>query len=438
MFKSIFRKILTLLFAAITVFAVLFNSFVIFAANSAAVAELGEVKSQAYIVMEARTGQILVEKNAHLQKYPASITKILTVLAACENGTDKLTTTVTETSAAGGVYNSSSFFVTPGEEIAVNDLIYATMLESANDAANAIAEATSGNIESFAELMNTTATEAGALNSSFTNPSGLHEEGHYSTAYDMAVITRRALAEPNFLKYFGAKSYMAEPTNLRSYSFELIQKSSLVKENKTYYNILGGKLGWTPEAHNTIVTVAEHDGQTLICVAMDSVGSGDKYSDSELLFNYCFANFYMAEIEVAGVLPQNSFLEESVFVNLPGSVQAEDLIIKTAPQGSFADDEFVYTAAALQTQNGLFKQNILLKEVKNSTPKFLITVKNLLQSGVEFLKLNYIFADNLVIFSLMAFAVYKIVQQIKQLINYLVDLPAYNKKQKFSKNLYVK
>ncbi len=152
-----------------------------------------EIVSETAVVIDAGTGQVLYDKNMNRQMYPASITKVLTGLLAVENGNLSDTVTVGETAIAGIDGSVSYMALHPGEEISLEGLMYGLAIESANDAANAIAEHISGSISSFRDLMNSRAARAGAKNSHFENPNGLHSENHYTTAYDMAMITRRRL-----------------------------------------------------------------------------------------------------------------------------------------------------------------------------------------------------------------------------------------------------
>ena len=149
----------------------------------------------------------------HTQMYPASITKILTVLLGIENGRLQDKVTMSREAVFSITRGSSHIALTDGEEITLEQALYAAMLPSANDASNGIAEHISGSIEDFAVLMNKRAREAGAINSNFVNPHGLHDEEHVSTAYDMAMITRAALRNDTFRQIFGTVRYTIPPTN---------------------------------------------------------------------------------------------------------------------------------------------------------------------------------------------------------------------------------
>ncbi|NLY70358.1 MAG: D-alanyl-D-alanine carboxypeptidase [Clostridiales bacterium] len=165
-----------------------------------------DISAQTAVVIELNTGKVLYSKNAHQKVYPASTTKILTALIALEEC--NLDDIVKITGKASGV-EGSSIYLEVGEKISYRDLLYGLMLRSGNDAAIAISEAISGSTEKFAEKMNQRAKEIGALNSNFANPSGLFNENHYTTAYDMALIAREAMKNPEFRQIASAKSHVA-------------------------------------------------------------------------------------------------------------------------------------------------------------------------------------------------------------------------------------
>ncbi len=161
-----------------------------------------QLVSESAVLMDAKTGQILYEKNMHTQLYPASITKILTILLGLEHGQLQDTVIMSREAVFSILRGSSHIALTDGEEITLEQALMAAMLPSANDASNGIAEHISGSVKDFAVLMNQRAQEAGAINSNFANPHGLPDEEHVSTAYDMAMITRAALQNDKLEKYW--------------------------------------------------------------------------------------------------------------------------------------------------------------------------------------------------------------------------------------------
>ncbi len=249
--------------------------------------------AEAYVVMDAATGQVLIEKDMHLKKFPASITKIMTVLLALENAEKDEMVTVTN-SVFTIPYNSSHIALSPGERLSVEQLLYGTMLPSANDAAIGLAEHVSGSIEDFAALMNQKAKEAGALNTNFTNPHGLPDENHYTTPYDMAMIAKYALNVDGFKEVFGENTYVCPPTNIQSEKRYFHTEVQMLNKGTEYYYeyTTGGKFGWTEDSKYTAVVTAEKDGVELICVLMKTTQRYDRMKEIEKLFDYCFDNFH--------------------------------------------------------------------------------------------------------------------------------------------------
>ncbi|MGM0410119.1 MAG: D-alanyl-D-alanine carboxypeptidase family protein, partial [Bacillota bacterium] len=176
--------------------------FIIFLTQGVFAQEIKTTASSA-ILMEEDKGQILYQKNIHKKLAPASLTKILTTVVALENCDLNEIVTVSRRAVE---QEGSSIYLQLGEKITLENLLYAIMLSSGNDAAVAIAEHISSSVEEFAELMNLTAKKAGALNSNFTNPNGLPDTAHYSTAYDLAMITRYALNYDKFREISATKN----------------------------------------------------------------------------------------------------------------------------------------------------------------------------------------------------------------------------------------
>lgn len=270
---------------AAVLFAALFSHF------SVSAAPPSEIFSDAYCVMDASTGQILIEKNGDKREYPASITKVLTLALALENGDMGATITVQEEDVITD-YSTSHIALQAGEQLSVRDAVEATILMSANDAANCLAQYRSGSIQSFVQLMNEKAASLGADSSHFTNTNGLPDDDHYTTANDMARITRWAMTVPAFGEIFDDTEYTMGPTNKQTDARLFGTSNLMVVQSKYYYDgVLGGKLGWTEEAGHTMVTVAERDGRRLICVVMNSEHKYEKYKDAHALLDYCFDEF---------------------------------------------------------------------------------------------------------------------------------------------------
>ncbi len=257
----------------------------------AAAASPPQIISESAVLMDAKTGQVLYEKNMHKQLYPASITKILTVLLGIEKSRLQDTVTMSHEAVFSIPRGASHIALDEGEQITMEQALMAAMLPSANDASNGIAEHVSGSIENFATLMNQRAREAGALNSNFVNPHGLSDDAHVSTAYDMAMITRAAIPNEKFKKILGTVQYTIPPTNKNNESRDLWSEHRMLTTNRFYYEgVIGGKTGYTKASQNTLVTVAQRGERELIVVAMKSQGY-EVYTDTMALFDYGFDQF---------------------------------------------------------------------------------------------------------------------------------------------------
>lgn len=201
------------------------------------------VSAQSAILMEQDSGRVIFEKDAHTKRRIASITKIMTALLAVESG--KLEDTVTVSSNAIRT-EGSSIYLQEGEKIKLEDLVYGLMLRSGNDAAVAIAETVGGSLDGFVYLMNQKAEEIGMKNTHFANPHGLDDhEDHYSTAYDMALLTRYAMNNDTYKKIAGTKSYRSESTNNEWDRFWRNKNKLLTS---LYEHSTGGKTGYTKRA----------------------------------------------------------------------------------------------------------------------------------------------------------------------------------------------
>lgn len=268
------------------------------------------LESEAAILMDAATGQVLFAKNMHEELSPASITKIMTILLGLEHGQLGDTLTMSREAVFSIEFGSSHIALDTGERITLEQALMATMLASANEAANGIAEYVSGSIDKFVVLMNQRALEAGAINTHFVNPNGLYAEDHLTTAYDMAVITRAALQNQDFRRIFGTVKYEIPPTNKQPETRYLWAEHKMFPEYRYQYDgMVGGKTGYTQKSQNTLVTVARRDDRELIAVVIKSQSSA-VYTDTKALFDYGFDEF----VEVPVVLPA---VNEANFSDLP-------------------------------------------------------------------------------------------------------------------------
>ncbi|MBQ8861613.1 MAG: D-alanyl-D-alanine carboxypeptidase, partial [Clostridia bacterium] len=220
------------------------------------------VSAQSAVLIEAESGKIIYEKDAHTRRGMASTTKIMTALCAIESL--PLDTVVTVPQEAAGV-EGSSVYLKAGEKLTLENLLYALMLQSANDAAAAVAIATAGSIEGFAELMNAKAAELGLRDTHFENPHGLDGAEHYTTAYELAKIAAHALENEDFARIVSTVKHTV-PATESSPARTLVNHNRLLR---TYDDIVGVKTGFTKKCGRTLVSAAEREGVRLICVTLN-------------------------------------------------------------------------------------------------------------------------------------------------------------------------
>lgn len=283
-------------------------SLQVFADTNSLNSNFPETISPSIILIDSKTGQVLYGKNIHEELYPASITKVMTALLTLENCKLDEKVIASERAVNEIEFASSNVGFSAGEELTVEQLLYALMLESANEAANILAEHIGGSIEGFADMMNARAEELGALNTHFINPNGLHHEDHKTTVYDMSLITKQAMTMPEFRQIINTTYFEMPSTNkyLKSDKKFYNHNKLLFKNNPYYYPYaIGGKTGYTSVANHSLVACASKDGMELIAVCMNSSkanGISYPYSDSIKLFEYAFNNYSLKEPIKAGTL----------------------------------------------------------------------------------------------------------------------------------------
>lgn len=241
------------------------------------------ISASSAILIEASTGTVLFAKEEHKSRPIASTTKILTALLALEQGN---LNDVVSISAKAASTRGSSIHVRTGQEMKLRDLLYGLLLQSGNDAAVAIAEHLGGSVDAFADMMTLRAQELGAHNSRFRNPHGLDSPGHYSSAYDLALMARVALLSPAFRNVISHKEYSVPWAG----------------GNRTWYNtnrllwsfdgMLGGKTGTTGGAGECLVSAASRSDTILIAIVLNS---RDRWADSRALLEYGFDRFHLVE-----------------------------------------------------------------------------------------------------------------------------------------------
>lgn len=241
------------------------------------------------ILIDAPTGRVLFEVNSRERMYPASTTKVLTLLTSLEYGNLDKKHTVPE-SAADVPADSSLVPVNPGERMRKIDLLYGLMLRSGNDAANAIATIDAGDVDSFVGRMNEKAFELGMYDSHFVNPHGYHDPEHYTTAYDLSLATRAGLTDPEFCQIVTCLQYTMPATKRRD-ALTLHNTYEILNETSPYFipYAAGVKSGFTSDAGFCFVGAAQYNGRTLIAVILDSNTRYTTWDDLRRLFAYGFA-----------------------------------------------------------------------------------------------------------------------------------------------------
>lgn len=263
-----------------------------------------DVHAKSAILMNAATGTVLFEKNPHELSFPASCTKMATALYVIDVKRPEFSRIV-EVSAesvrmkpAGRDWSKlpaywqeidgSKLGLGKGEKISIEELLYAIMLPSANDAANVLAESTSGSIPNFVNELNQYLKSLGCQNTHFMNPHGLHHPEHRTTAYDLCLIAKRALQFEKFREIVSQPTHIKKSTNLHPEE-KLKQHNHLLRPGRFFYpKAIGIKTGYTSQALNTLVAAAEHEGRTLIAVVLGCEKSDDRYNDVKNLFETAF------------------------------------------------------------------------------------------------------------------------------------------------------
>ena len=262
--------------------------------------------SDAAILIDSNSGKTLYEKNSTKKVYPASTTKILTAILAIENIENLQEITTVNYSAISVIPSGySSAYLSEGEEISLEYVLQAFLIHSANEAGNVLAEHVSGSIEKFVELMNQRLKEIGCKNTHFVNTNGIHDENHYTTAEDMAIIARYCMKNQTFRKIVAMKSCTIPKTN-KSDERYYKNTNDLVNPSSEYYlkECIGIKTGYTTPAQNCLISACNKDGLELIAVVLGSPridsGKSTRNLDSIELYNYGYKNYASKKIASKG------------------------------------------------------------------------------------------------------------------------------------------
>lgn len=290
-----------------------------------------DVNAASAIIIEADTGAVLYEKEIHTQHYPASITKIMTTLLALEN--TSMQDVVTFSYDSVHKIEGTHIGIKEGEQLTMEQCLHAIMLGSANEVSYATAEFTGGTLENFVNMMNERAAALGCTETHFNNPHGLPDETHVTSAHDMALIAQAAYKNPTFRSITKTVSYTIPTTNLTAEERPIANHHKMLKRGAYKYEYCtGGKTGYTSVARYTLVTFAEKDGMSLICVVMQCDSDNDQYKDTAALLDYGFNNFHKVavtendlglQLNSEGFFPikQNPLAEDASKITLDSSAQ---------------------------------------------------------------------------------------------------------------------
>lgn len=282
------------------------------------------INSRAAIIYDRSSGAVLFGKNENEKRKMASTTKIMTAIVVLENSNlDDIVTVSSKAAGTGG----SRLGLKTNDKISVRDLLYGLMLCSGNDAAVALAEHVGGNIQGFATLMNNKTTSLGLTSTHFVTPHGLDNEDHYTTAYELAVITNYALKNETFYRYVGTKTYTVSingrPKNL-SNTNELLGNLN---------GVYGVKTGFTNGANRCLVTSVKRSNMDLICIVLGADTKKDRTKDSIKLIEYAFKNFEMVNIreKIMTEFENWKLCNSSSFTVKKGISNDVDVILKDLP-----------------------------------------------------------------------------------------------------------
>lgn len=328
-----------------------------------------QLYAKSAILIEAKSGEVIFEKNPDERMYPASTTKILTVLLGIMMGDMNAQVTMSAT-AADLPENSSTIPLDVGETINFQDLLYVTLMRSGNEGANLIAETISGNTNDFALLMNQAAAMYGCTGTNFTNPSGLFNNDHYSTARDLAKIAQAAMQNDTFRDMAKVYTYNLPRSNLHRSRVLVSQSPEFLnpnlEDNEFYYPYaIGVKTGYLDRAGYCYVGAAEKDGVELISVVLYTTRPG-RWTDTKMLMEYGFSQF-------VSMTPLQLYNQNPVVVETSGfAMEDEDLgrlaLDIRAPQGT-REVRIVATRTEIEAMSRNLKQTVLIEYTRDfNTP----------------------------------------------------------------------
>lgn len=315
-----------------------------------------ETYSAADLIVESSTGKIIYEKNSREKRYPASTTKVMTALLTLEkcNLSDIATVSADAIILPSGYSNAN---LQAGEQISIENLLYALLVKSANEAATVLAEHIAGSVENFSNMMNERAKELGCENTHFVNANGIHNEDHYTTAYDLFLITKEAMKNETFRKIVSTPSYTLPATNKYPTADRYLKNTNdLIRVNKStradnyyYQYAIGVKTGYTKEAKNCLISASNKDGLEFISVVLGAGstenGLSERYLDTINMFNYAYDNY-----ENATIKNRDEIIDTTEIKN--GTKETKDLKL------SLKDDLIAFVPKDFDSNNLSYKINL--------------------------------------------------------------------------------
>lgn len=346
-----FRKSLVIIFMLI---------FILHTSMCYALTEQPEISADAAILIDSSSEKVLYSKNENQKMYPASTTKILTAILTIENCNLNDVVTVPYEAISSITSGYSVAALQTGEQLTVEQLLQVMLVHSANDAANVLAFHVSGSIENFANLMNNKVSELGLTNTHFTNPSGMHDENHYTTAHDLAIIMKYCMKNDTFRSLSSLKYCTIPATNkydVRVFNTTnelLIYDNRDVSSNYYYKYAIAGKTGYTTQAKNCLVSVAKKENLELICVVLSAGiypnNVSAKFVDTKSIFNYGYNNYTIkklrekdaiaTQIEIGNGTKETRNLDLLISDDLSALVTQDEFDTEFEPQIELQDNLF--------------------------------------------------------------------------------------------------
>lgn len=326
------KKIFTIMLISMLLYIILVHAETASATNVQA--PNFTIYSEGAILIDCNTGITLYGKNENQKLYPASTTKILTAILAIENckPTDKITASYNAVMSIPAGYSNAA--IQPGETLTMQELLETFLIHSANEVGYIFAEHISGSIENFATLMNQKAGSLGCTNTHFTNPSGIHDVEHYSTAYDMALIARYCMQNETFRNIVSKTSCTIEATDKYEKRYFKNTNDLLIKSSKYYYEYATGiKTGYTSQAKRCLIASSLKDNIELITVTLgaESTLEDKRYEDTINLFEYGFSNYKVESIATKGTIVKDLVIKNATKETKNLSLELKENLLGTVP-----------------------------------------------------------------------------------------------------------